>query len=297
MVPALLHAGAWVLMIAAMMLPTTFPLLAMFRRISGSRPDAGRLLALVVLGYFAAWLAFGLIAHLADAALRVAAARYAWFVAHGWIVGAAVLVAAGLFQWSALKYRCLEECRTPFGFVASRWRGRSPSREALRIGVDHGLFCVGCCWALMLMMFVVGHRQRRLDAGAGRGDGRREEPADRAPPAHAGGCRAPRLGRRDRPGQRLTAGLRERMPFVAGPRGPVTQHRRRTTRDDAPGGRPWSLRVLPLSRRCNACGARPAFFVASVVESPHNARLSILQPGRARSRRGSATASDPRSPG
>jgi predicted metal-binding membrane protein len=155
-VPALLHAGAWALMIAAMMLPTTFPLLAMFRRISGSRRDAGRLLTLVVLGYFAAWLAFGLIAHLADAALRVAAARYAWFVAHGWIVAAAVLAAAGLFQWSALKYRCLEECRTPFGFVASRWRGRSPSKDALRIGFDHGLFCVGCCWALMLTMFVVG---------------------------------------------------------------------------------------------------------------------------------------------
>lgn len=155
-VPALLHAGAWVLMIAAMMLPTAFPLLAMFRRISGSRPDAGRLLALVVLGYLAAWLAFGLVAHLADAVLRGAAARYAWFIDHGWIVAAAVLAAAGLFQWSALKYRCLEECRTPFGFVASRWRGRTPSRDALRIGVDHGLFCVGCCWALMLVMFVVG---------------------------------------------------------------------------------------------------------------------------------------------
>ena len=72
------------------------------------------------------------------------------------VVGAAVLAGAGLFQWSALKYRCLDECRTPFGFVASRWHGVSPSREALRIGIDHGIFCVGCCWALMLTMFVVG---------------------------------------------------------------------------------------------------------------------------------------------
>jgi predicted metal-binding membrane protein len=155
-VPAVLHAAAWVLMIAAMMLPTTFPLLAMFRRISGARPDAGRLLALVVFGFFAAWLTFGIAAHLADAAVRWAAGRYVWFVANGWIVGAAVLAAAGLFQWSALKYRCLDECRTPFGFVASRWHGRSPAREAFRIGVDHGVFCVGCCWALMLIMFVVG---------------------------------------------------------------------------------------------------------------------------------------------
>jgi len=155
-VPAVLHAAAWVLMIAAMMLPTTFPLLAMFRRITGARADAGRLVALVVLGFFTSWLAFGIAAHLVDAAVRGAAARNGWFVANGWMVGAATLAAAGLFQWSALKYRCLEACRTPFGFVAARWHGRSPPREAFRIGVDHGAFCVGCCWALMLTMFVVG---------------------------------------------------------------------------------------------------------------------------------------------
>ena len=155
-VPAMSHAAAWVLMVAAMMLPTTFPLLAMFRRITGARPDATRLLSLVVLGFFAAWLAFGIAAHAADAAIRWAAARDPWFIAHGWTIGAAVLAAAGLFQWSALKYRCLDECRTPFGFVVARWHGRSPAREAFRIGVDHGVFCVGCCWALMLIMFVVG---------------------------------------------------------------------------------------------------------------------------------------------
>jgi len=138
------------------MLPTSFPLLAMFRRITASRPDAGRLLSLVVLGFFAAWFAFGVVAHLADGFVRWSAAQSAWFVSNGWMVGAAVLVGAGLFQWSALKYRCLEACRTPFAFVASRWHGHSPSREALRIGIDHGLFCVGCCWALMLTMFVVG---------------------------------------------------------------------------------------------------------------------------------------------
>jgi len=143
-------------MIAAMMLPTTFPLLAMFRRITGARPDAGALATRVVAGFLAVWLAFGVAAHLVDAGVRWAAAGSGWFVAHGAFVGAAVLAGAGLFQWSALKYRCLDECRTPFGFVASRWHGVSPAREALRIGIDHGIFCVGCCWALMLTMFVVG---------------------------------------------------------------------------------------------------------------------------------------------
>jgi predicted metal-binding membrane protein len=155
-VPALLHALAWVLMIAAMMLPTTFPLLAIFRRITRDRPDAGRLVAQVLAGFFAAWLAFGLLAHVADLTLRWAAGSSGWFVANGWIVGASVLAGAGLFQWSALKYRCLEQCHTPFAFVASRWHGHAPSREAFRLGLDHGVFCVGCCWALMLLMFVVG---------------------------------------------------------------------------------------------------------------------------------------------
>jgi len=156
LVPAVLHAIAWVVMIAAMMLPTTLPLLLIFRRITQSRSDGMQLAALVVLGFFVAWFGFGIVAHVADAALRAIASTSAWFIGHGWTVAAVVLVGAGLFQFSALKYRCLEQCHTPFSFVAARWHGRAPSHEALRIGFDHGVFCVGCCWALMLLMFVVG---------------------------------------------------------------------------------------------------------------------------------------------
>ncbi|MBK9114914.1 MAG: DUF2182 domain-containing protein [Betaproteobacteria bacterium] len=155
-VPAALHALAWVLMIAAMMLPTTWPLLALFRRIVAGRADARRLLAAVVGGFFAAWLAFGVAAHAADALVHWTAARTPALAAWDWAIGAAVLAGAGAFQWSALKYRCLEACRSPFAFVAARWHGRAPVREAWRLGVDHGVFCVGCCWALMLLMFVVG---------------------------------------------------------------------------------------------------------------------------------------------
>jgi len=154
--PALLYALAWLLMIAAMMLPTTLPLLGLFSRMTASRPDAGTLLACVVLGYAAAWLGFGLLAHGLDSMLHLAAAKTDWWVARGGLVGALVLLAAGAFQFSALKYRCLERCRTPFAFVNARWRGLRPSREALRVGFEHGVYCVGCCWALMLVMFVVG---------------------------------------------------------------------------------------------------------------------------------------------
>ena len=156
LVPAALHALAWVLMIAAMMLPTTMPLLDTFQRIVAGRADSGRLTALVVLGYFIAWMGFGLLAHGADAGLHWLAGQYTAFAVYSWAVGAAVLALAGWFQFSALKYRCLEQCHAPFGFIASRWHGRDPSREAFRLGLSHGLFCVGCCWALMLVMFAVG---------------------------------------------------------------------------------------------------------------------------------------------
>ena len=155
-VPALLHATGWVLMIAAMMLPTTFPLLAMFRKVIAGRADENRLTWIAVSGFFVAWLAFGLVAHAADATLGFVGQREPWLVGHGWLVAAAVLAGAGMFQFSALKYRCLEQCRTPYGFVVARWHGRAPVSEAFKLGLDHGIFCVGCCWALMLVMFVVG---------------------------------------------------------------------------------------------------------------------------------------------
>ncbi len=155
-VPAVLHALAWVLMIAAMMLPTTYPVLALFRRLVAGRRDAGVLAALVVLGFFCAWFAFGLLAHAADAALLWSAARVPALTTHSWVIGAAVLAGAGAFQFSELKYRCLEQCHTPFAFIAARWHGVAPRREAWRLGLEHGLFCVGCCWALMMLMFVVG---------------------------------------------------------------------------------------------------------------------------------------------
>jgi predicted metal-binding membrane protein len=155
-VPALTHAFAWLLMIVAMMLPTTLPLLSIVGRIVAGRRDAGSLLARVVVGYAIAWLGFGLLAHGLDSLLHLAAAQAGWLAGRGWAIGAVVLAGAGAFQFSALKYRCLERCRTPFAFVNARWHGRKPRREALRIGFDHGIFCVGCCWALMAVMFVAG---------------------------------------------------------------------------------------------------------------------------------------------
>lgn len=155
-VPMALSAAAWILMTAAMMLPTTLPLFDTFDRLTAQRADHGRLLLLLGLGYMAVWGAFGVLAHgLHEAVLALLASSptLAW---HGWVIGAATIALAGAFQFSSLKHRCLEKCRTPLSFVIEHWRGQAQARQAFALGAHHGLFCVGCCWALMLLMFAVG---------------------------------------------------------------------------------------------------------------------------------------------
>ncbi len=154
--PALLYAGGWMLMTAAMMLPTTLPLVMVFRRLTQGRGDRAWLLALLFAGYLAAWFAFGIAAHLLGAVLLALARRSLWLAFNGWAIGAGILFAAGLFQFSPLKYRCLDGCRSPLAFMLARWTGVRPGRESFALGVAHGVFCVGCCWLLMLLMFVVG---------------------------------------------------------------------------------------------------------------------------------------------
>lgn len=155
-VPALIYIGGWVLMSAAMMLPTTFPLLTIFRRMTLGRLDQGMLTALLILGYLVMWTAFGIVAHLLDYALHEVAAGSAWLAVNGWVLGACVLASAGIFQFSSLKYHCLDKCRTPLSFVIEHWRGERERWQTFVLGLHHGAFCVGCCWALMLLMFVVG---------------------------------------------------------------------------------------------------------------------------------------------
>jgi predicted metal-binding membrane protein len=154
--PALLYGGGWLLMSAAMMLPTALPLLDIFDRLTAGRRDHRRLMALVISGYLAVWGAFGLLAHALDHLLHAVAAESAWLTMNGWIAGAGVLALAGAFQFSALKYHCLDKCRTPLSFVMEHWRGYAQQWHALKLGLRHGAFCVGCCWAIMLVMFVVG---------------------------------------------------------------------------------------------------------------------------------------------
>jgi predicted metal-binding membrane protein len=154
--PVALYVVGWTLMTIAMMLPTTIPLLDIFRRLTVRRSEQSQLVALVITGYLGVWTGFGVAAHLADWVLHQVVERSVWLEANAWIIGAATLLLAGGFQFSRLKYRCLDKCRAPLSFVMEHWRGRHDHRNALLLGINHGIFCVGCCWALMLLMFGVG---------------------------------------------------------------------------------------------------------------------------------------------
>jgi predicted metal-binding membrane protein len=151
-----LFVAGWAVMTVAMMLPTSVPLVATFAALVGRRRRPALLTGLVVAGYLVTWTAFGLAVYLADRGLHAFVDATPWLAAHPQLIAGGVLIAAGAYQFSALKYRCLDECRSPLGFVLSRWTGERPATDALRIGVAHGLFCLGCCWSLMLVMFALG---------------------------------------------------------------------------------------------------------------------------------------------
>jgi predicted metal-binding membrane protein len=154
--PVILYLVGWTLMTVAMMLPTTLPLLEIFRRLTARRQDRSQLMALVITGYLGVWAGFGVVAHSADWVLHEVVERSRWLEANAWVIGVGILLLAGAFQFSRLKYRCLDKCRAPLSFVMEYWRGRHDHRNALLLGINHGIFCVGCCWALMLLMFGVG---------------------------------------------------------------------------------------------------------------------------------------------
>jgi predicted metal-binding membrane protein len=152
---ALFTAG-WVLMIVAMMLPSSVPLVLVFAAIVGRRSAPRVLVGLLLLGYMAVWSAFGAAAWLLDRGIHAAVDAWPFLAEHPQLIIGSTLLAAGLWQFSPLRDQCLDECRSPLGFVMNRWRGRDLRRESFLMGVAHGAFCVGCCWSLMLVMFGVG---------------------------------------------------------------------------------------------------------------------------------------------
>jgi predicted metal-binding membrane protein len=143
-------------MVAAMMLPTSLPMFAMFATVTAARPDRRTLATLLVGIYLLTWLAVGVGLYVADLGVHLLVAQGGWLAAHQWIITSGTLALAGGYQLSGLKERCARRCRMPGGLLRRHWHGVSSTTETRHLAVDHALSCVGCCAGLMVVMFAVG---------------------------------------------------------------------------------------------------------------------------------------------
>ena len=154
---AVLIFAMWWVMMVAMMLPSAAPMLLLFARVNRKDKEAGAPLvpmALFAAGYLLVWGGFCAIATALQWGLESARLLSPMLVTTNKWLGAGILIAAGLSQFTPLKAICLRHCRTPLGFLLGSWR---PGRlGALRMGLEHGAFCLGCCWFLMALLFFGG---------------------------------------------------------------------------------------------------------------------------------------------
>jgi predicted metal-binding membrane protein len=149
----------WLVMMIGMMAPSAAPMILMYARVGRNASAAGTPFAPTgwfVAGYFLAWTAFSLGATLVQWALERLALLDADMASASRALGGFVLVAAGAYQWSPLKDVCLRQCQTPLSFLMRHGGFRGDAPGSLQLGLRHGAYCVGCCWALMALLFVVG---------------------------------------------------------------------------------------------------------------------------------------------
>jgi predicted metal-binding membrane protein len=149
--------ATWTVMMAAMMLPSAAPMILTFDAVQRSRLQQGRANVptwVFVAGYLAVWSAVGIVAYGAALVAADVATALPALATLAPRVGGALFIAAGLYQLTPLKQRCLSHCRTPTQFVLGSWRnGR---RGAFRMGLEHGVVCLGCCWLLFAILFPLG---------------------------------------------------------------------------------------------------------------------------------------------
>jgi predicted metal-binding membrane protein len=151
------YVGIWVTMMAAMMLPSVAPMALIYARVARIRAERGRAYVptwIFLSGYFVAWMLYGLLAYGIYRVITLVDPGFLAWDAQGPIVAGIAIALAGVYQLTPLKEVCLRHCRTPLHFVLHGWReGRA---GAFWMGAVHGLYCVGCCWALMVVLFVLG---------------------------------------------------------------------------------------------------------------------------------------------
>jgi len=151
--------GMWAVMMIGMMTPSVAPMLLIYARVGREAAHQGKPLAAsayFAAGYLLTWIGFALVATSAQWALERAALLTPMMAGASDILGGVVLIAAGLYQWTPLKHACLRQCQAPWWFIQRRGGFRPDARGALALGVRHGSYCIGCCWALMALLFVGG---------------------------------------------------------------------------------------------------------------------------------------------
>jgi predicted metal-binding membrane protein len=150
-------AAMWAVMMVAMMIPSATPAILLYTDLSRRR-RAQAIPAVsagwFTLGYLLAWTGFAIVAAAAQWVLHGAALLSPAMTSASPLLGGALLIAAGVYQWLPLKGRCLTHCRSPIGFFAAEWR--EGATGAVAMGFRHGIHCVGCCWLLMGLLFVAG---------------------------------------------------------------------------------------------------------------------------------------------
>ncbi|HEX9039027.1 MAG TPA: DUF2182 domain-containing protein [Ktedonobacterales bacterium] len=154
---AALFLAIWVAMMVAMMFPSAAPMILMFNAVARGKRQRGQAYAptwIFVAGYLIIWTLAGVAAYLSALGLDALAARSMPLMANAGRIGGALLLIAGLYQLSPLKNVCLAACRSPLQFIMTSWRdGRG---GALRMGLAHGVYCLGCCWLLFVILFPLG---------------------------------------------------------------------------------------------------------------------------------------------
>jgi predicted metal-binding membrane protein len=154
---AVLMFFMWWIMMVAMMLPSAAPMILLFAALNRKQRDSGQpyvATSIFALGYLAAWAVFGLVATMLQWGLELTGMLSPLLVGSNEIFCGVLLVAAGAYQLTPIKHACLRQCRSPLAFLGTHWR--RGARGALRMGVQHGAYCVGCCWFLMGLLFFGG---------------------------------------------------------------------------------------------------------------------------------------------
>ena len=147
----------WTLMMIAMMTPSVLPMVSMYVTVKKSKKTRGQAYAptfIFLLGYLLAWTLFSVVISIAQYPLHTSGLLNPMMDSRSYLLSGAILLLAGVYQWTPWKDACLEQCRSPLHYLMTRWREGYVG--AMRMGLHHGIYCIGCCWALMVVMFAVG---------------------------------------------------------------------------------------------------------------------------------------------